>query len=88
VAAALVSWDHSGGYPLPNAWLSSGTAGFTKTFKLDDPEHAFIADHNVDGRILMPVRRTFWRHIQHFNYKFSLKISGFRIWVAHGRPQR
>ncbi|EIE19942.1 hypothetical protein COCSUDRAFT_58179 [Coccomyxa subellipsoidea C-169] len=54
VAAALVSWDHSGDYPLPNAWLSSGTAGFTKTFKLDDPEHAFIADHNVDGRILMP----------------------------------
>ncbi|KAK9916399.1 hypothetical protein WJX75_002178 [Coccomyxa subellipsoidea] len=54
VAAALVSWDHSGEYPLPNAWLSSGTVGFTKTFKLDDPEHAFIADHNVDGRILMP----------------------------------
>ncbi|EIE19938.1 hypothetical protein COCSUDRAFT_44339 [Coccomyxa subellipsoidea C-169] len=53
VAAALVSWDHNGDYPLPKAWFS-GTAGFTKTFKLGDPEHAFIADHNVDGRILMP----------------------------------
>ncbi len=59
VAAALVSWDHSGEYPLPSAWLASGAAGFTKTFKLDEPEHAFIADHNVDGRILMPVRTSF-----------------------------
>lgn len=56
VAAALVSWDHSGEYPLPNEWLSGGGAGFTKTFKLNDEEHAFIADHNVDSRILMPVR--------------------------------
>lgn len=55
VAAALVSWDHSTPYPLPRGWLSSGGGGFTKTYKLGD-EHAFIADHNVDGRILMPVR--------------------------------
>jgi hypothetical protein len=53
LAAALVSWDHSTPYPLPRGWLS-GSAGFTKTFKLG-AEHAFIADHNVDGRILMPV---------------------------------
>lgn len=62
VAAALVSWEHSGEYPLPNEWLSGGGAGFTKIFKLNDEEHAFIADHNVDGRILMPVRKFTCEH--------------------------
>lgn len=71
-----MSWDHSGDYPLPNAWLSSGTAGFTKTYKLDDPEHAFIADHNVDGRILMPVRRSFWQQVQYLVLNLNFEIRG------------
>ena len=57
VAGALVSWDHSGEYPLPSTWLAGGAGGFSKTYKLGEEEHAFIADHNVDGRILMPVSR-------------------------------
>ena len=58
VREALVSWDHSADYPLPKSkdWTSAGgAAGFTKTYKLGE-EHAFLADHVVDGRILMPVR--------------------------------
>ena len=58
VREALVSWDHSADYPLPSFkdWTSAGgSSGFTKTYKLGG-EHAFLADHVVDGRILMPVR--------------------------------
>ena len=58
VREALVSWDHTADYPLPKSkdWTSAGgAAGFTKTYKLGE-EHAFLADHVVDGRILMPVR--------------------------------
>ena len=58
VREALVSWEHSADYPLPKSkdWTSAGgTNGFTKTYKLGD-EHSFLADHVVDGRILMPVR--------------------------------
>lgn len=58
VREALVSWDHASDYPLPKSkdWTSAGgAAGFTKTYKLGG-EHAFLADHVVDGRILMPVR--------------------------------
>ena len=58
VREALVSWDHSADYPLPKSkdWTSAGgAAGFTKTYKLGE-EHSFLADHVVDGRILMPVR--------------------------------
>ena len=53
-----MSWDHSADYPLPKSkdWTSAGgAAGFTKTYKLGE-EHSFLADHVVDGRILMPVR--------------------------------
>ena len=58
VREALVSWDHSADYPLPKSkdWTSAGgAAGFAKTYKLGE-EHSFLADHVVDGRILMPVR--------------------------------
>lgn len=61
VREALVSWDHSADYPLPKSkdWTSAGgAAGFTKTYKLGK-EHSFLADHVVDGRILMPVRLSF-----------------------------
>ena len=57
VREALVSWDHSADYPLPKSkdWTAGGgSAGFTKTWKLGE-EHSFLADHVVDGRILMPV---------------------------------
>ena len=57
VREALVSWDHSADYPLPKSkdWTAAGgSAGFTKTYKLGE-EHSFLADHVVDGRILMPV---------------------------------
>ena len=57
VREALVSWDHSADYPLPKSkdWTSAGgAAGFTKTWKLGE-EHSFLADHVVDGKILMPV---------------------------------
>lgn len=53
-----MSWEHSADYPLPKSkdWTSAGgSSGFTKTYKLG-AEHAFLADHVVDGRILMPVR--------------------------------
>ena len=53
-----MSWDHSADYPLPSFkdWTSAGgSSGFTKTYKLGG-EHAFLTDHVVDGRILMPVR--------------------------------
>ncbi|EIE23140.1 hypothetical protein COCSUDRAFT_47508 [Coccomyxa subellipsoidea C-169] len=56
VREALVSWDHASDYPLPKSkdWTSAGgSSGFTKTYKLGG-EHAFLADHVVDGRILMP----------------------------------
>ncbi|CAK0786732.1 hypothetical protein CVIRNUC_009946 [Coccomyxa viridis] len=56
VREALVSWDHSADYPLPKSkdWTAGGgSAGFTKTWKLGE-EHSFLADHVVDGRILMP----------------------------------
>ena len=56
VREALVSWDHSADYPLPKSkdWTSAGgAAGFTKTWKLGE-EHAFLADHVVDGKMLMP----------------------------------
>ena len=57
VREALVSWDHSADYPLPKSkdWTAAGgSTGFTKTYKLGE-EHSFLADHVVDGRILMPV---------------------------------
>lgn len=57
VREALVSWDHSADYPLPKSkdWTAAGgSASFTKTYKLGE-EHSFLADHVVDGRILMPV---------------------------------
>ena len=57
VREALVSWEHSADYPLPKSkdWTAAGGGGgFVKTYKLGE-EHAFLADHVVDGRILMPV---------------------------------
>jgi len=65
VREALVSWDHSADYPLPKSkdWTSAGgAAGFTKTWKLGE-EHSFLADHVVDGKILMPVslQLYFWQ---------------------------
>ncbi|EIE22203.1 ketoacyl-synt-domain-containing protein [Coccomyxa subellipsoidea C-169] len=56
VREALVSWDHAVDYPLPTFkdWTAArGCSGFIKTYKLGG-EHAFLADHIVDGRILMP----------------------------------
>ena len=59
VREALVSWEHGTEYPLPTfkefLGAQGGGAGFSKTYALGG-EHAFIADHVVDGRILMPVR--------------------------------
>ena len=55
-----MSWDHVASYDLPGFkdFTASGAgAGFTKTYALGK-EHAFLRDHTVDGRILMPVR--FW----------------------------
>lgn len=51
-----MAWDHSTDYPVPSYkdYGSSGAAAFTKTYRLGK-EHAFLADHIVDGRILMPV---------------------------------
>ena len=52
-----MSWEHSAEYPLPSHkefTAGGGGAGFTKTYALG-AEHAFLADHVVDGRILMPV---------------------------------
>jgi hypothetical protein len=57
VREALVAWEHSADYPLPKSkdWTAAGGGGgFVKTYKLGE-EHAFLADHVVDGRILMPV---------------------------------
>ena len=57
VREALVSWDHGAEYPLPSAkeFAAAGAgAGFMKTYALGGA-HAFLADHVVDGRILMPV---------------------------------
>jgi hypothetical protein len=56
IREALVAWDHSTDYPVPSYkdYGSSGAAAFTKTYRLGK-EHAFLADHIVDGRILMPV---------------------------------
>ena len=68
VREALVSWDHSADYPLPKSkdWTSAGgAAGFTKTYKLGE-EHSFLADHVVDGRILMPVSNQIMRSRLHF----------------------
>ena len=58
VREALVCWEHGADYPLPKSkdWTAAGGGGgFVKTYKLGE-EHAFLADHVVDGRILMPVR--------------------------------
>ena len=57
VREALVCWEHGADYPLPKSkdWTAAGGgSGFVKTYKLGE-EHAFLADHVVDGRILMPV---------------------------------
>ena len=61
---ALVSWDHTADYPLPTNWLPSRAEGFTKTYDLDTEEHAFLVDHTVDGRIILPVSKTFVCWIQ------------------------
>lgn len=50
-----MSWDHAADYPLPTNWLPGGAEGFTKTYDLDTEAHAFLADHTVDGRIILPV---------------------------------
>ncbi len=53
-----MSWEHSADYALPShkefSAGAGGGAGFTKTYALGR-EHTFLADHVVDGRILMPV---------------------------------
>ena len=52
-----MSWDHAADYPLPSHKefnASTGGGGFVKTYFLGK-EHEFLADHIVDGRILMPV---------------------------------
>jgi fatty acid synthase len=57
VRQALVAWDHSTPCALPSHAeyvAAGGGAGFRKTYALGG-EHAFLADHIVDGRILMPV---------------------------------
>ena len=53
VRQALTSWDHKTEYAMPKMSGNSGL-GFSKTFELGGP-HAFLADHKIDGRILMPV---------------------------------
>lgn len=50
---ALISWDHTVEYSMPKMSGSSGL-GFSKTYELGGA-HAFLADHKIDGRILMPV---------------------------------
>ena len=52
-----MAWDYSTPCALPTFKEfqgSMGGGGFTKTYALGK-EHAFLADHVVDGRILMPV---------------------------------
>ena len=52
-----MAWDHKVDYPMPSSMNGAGGAdgAFQKTFELAG-EHAFLADHQIDGRILMPVR--------------------------------
>ena len=55
VARPLVSWDHTTQYAMPTDWLLSNTKAFTKTFDLGK-QHAYLLDHTVDGRVILPVR--------------------------------
>lgn len=50
---ALVSWDHRTKIPLPNP-LDRNSGAFSKTFDLSGAD-AHLIDHNVDGRIIIPV---------------------------------
>ncbi len=47
-----MSWDHRTDLTLPSPLSAKG--GFSKTYDLGG-EDAHLIDHNVDGRIIMPV---------------------------------
>lgn len=54
---ALVAWDYSADIDLPSfreiARLDGNGAAFSKTYELGGA-HKFIADHDIDGRIIVP----------------------------------
>lgn len=54
IREAVTAWDHRTQYPLPS--VPDITRGmFTVTYDLSG-QHSYLVDHNIDGRILMPVR--------------------------------
>ncbi|CAK0731645.1 hypothetical protein CVIRNUC_000023 [Coccomyxa viridis] len=56
VRDALVSWNHSTEYKLPEfqtIGAGAGIGGFEKVYDTKG-KHAFLVDHNIDGRVLMP----------------------------------
>eukprot|EP00884_Botryococcus_braunii_P011836 jgi/Botrbrau1/20653/Bobra.113_1s0077.1 len=53
IREALVAWDHRSQFPLPTP-VTSGRGMFSFTYDLGG-EHSFLADHLIDGRIIMPV---------------------------------
>lgn len=66
---ALVSWDHRTKIPLPNP-LDRNSGAFSKTFDLSGAD-AQLIDHNVDGRIIIPVSATGGIGIAH-SFLFSI----------------
>ncbi|KAK9826437.1 hypothetical protein WJX81_005723 [Elliptochloris bilobata] len=54
VREALCAWDHSEEYPLGPRPAPAEAASFSMTFDLGHEAGAFLADHAVDGAILLP----------------------------------
>ncbi|XP_048000881.1 fatty acid synthase-like [Leguminivora glycinivorella] len=50
--ASHVAWDHSIEWDVPD--FSKGRCESVVNFDLDNPDDAFIAGHNIDGRVLFP----------------------------------
>ena len=91
VREALVAWEHSACYELPGfkdfiAGSGGGGGGFSKTYALG-AEHAFLRDHVVDGRILMPVRSAVQRLLLHCCYSV-LASDEHRPPRTYARPGR
>ncbi|KAJ8916587.1 hypothetical protein NQ315_000231 [Exocentrus adspersus] len=51
---SLVKWDHSTSWFVPN-WVHRDYFGETIHVNISDEEHEYLAGHNIDGRIIMPV---------------------------------